>query len=264
MRTIVTTSHQPDTKPLAMANRAAEVLGTVLVERKHKPLSQLMAENGSENVLVFNREQIVLYTPIGEFFFHPSMSIPRIKALKEGKPDHMVEAMCLMPGDHILDCTLGLGADAIVAAVVVGPLGRVVGVESAPELAFIVRHGLMNYQKGSIALRQAMNRIEVVHSDCLQYLMSLKDNCFDIVYFDPMFRFPRKRSSSMQPLRGIVNPEPVSGEMIREALRVARKRVVMKENGFSTEFARLRFADIIGGKYSPVAFGVINKQEAGV
>lgn len=263
-RTIVTTSHKPDPASLALAAEAAETLGSIAVERDRRSLDQLRAIHGAENVLVVNRGQLVLHTPQGEYFFHPSMSIPRIKALKQGKPDHLVAAMSLQPGFQVLDCTLGLASDAIVAAYAVGPEGSVTGVESVHELAFIVAKGLACYSKGSLAGLEAMQRIRVVWGDYREILGQKPDNSYDVVYFDPMFRVPRVRSSSMQPVRGIVNNEPLSKQVVDEALRVARYRVVLKENEFSGEFARLGFNRVIGGKYSPVAFGIIEKQGAGL
>lgn len=263
-KTVVTTSHKPDASSIAMAADAAEVLRTDFVDRGRMSLAQLRDKYDIENILVINREEIVLHTSQGEYFFHPSMSIPRIKAIKQGKPDHMLEAMALKKGDTVLDCTLGLGADAIVAAFAAGPGGLVVGVEFAPELAYIVKQGLDLYAKGSQALREAMSRIEVICGDSARFLAEQPNDSFDVVYFDPMFRFPRKKSSSMQPVRGIVNTEPLSGQIVGEALRVARKRVVMKENQFSHEFSRLGFDRVEGGRYSPVAFGIKDKQEAGL
>ncbi|MDT3699534.1 MAG: class I SAM-dependent methyltransferase [Thermincola sp.] len=262
-RTIVTTSHKPDQESLVLAAEAACALDTVLVPRERKPLDRLRAENEADNVLVANRNKLILYTSLGEYFFHPSMSIPRIKALKQGKPDHMVAAMSLRPGMRVLDCTMGLGADAIVAAYAVGPAGAVTGIEAAPELAFIVDKGLIDYRRGSEAGVEAMQRIRVICGNYLDILGQQPDNSFDIVYFDPMFRVPRHRSSSMQPVRGIVLRDPLTAEAVAEAHRVARFRVVLKENEFSGEFARLGFKTVIGGKYSPIAFGIIEKQGAG-
>lgn len=235
----------------------------VFVSRERLSLDRLREEHNAENVLVLNRERATLHTPLGEYHFHPSMAVPRIKAIRQGKPDHMVQAMGLQRGDSILDCTLGLGSDAIVASFVTGCDGRVVGIEAAPELAYIVRHGLANYAGNSEALREAMSRIEVICADSERHLSQQPAGSFDIVYFDPMFRVPRERSSSMAPLREVVNPEPLTAFMMEEARRVARKRIVMKENSFSREFSRLGFTEIYGGRYSPVAFGVIDKQEAG-
>ncbi|MGP1407976.1 MAG: class I SAM-dependent methyltransferase, partial [Selenomonas sp.] len=51
---------------------------------------------------------------------------------------------------------------------------------------------------------------------------------------------------------------PVSLFAVAEACRVAKRRVVLKENSRSLEFARLGFSKIAGGKYSPVHYGVID------
>lgn len=264
VRTIVTTSHKPDLESLSRAERAAVAIGASFVERNQTPFERLRELHCAENVLVAGRQQVTLHTSFGEYFFHPSMSMPRIKAIKQGKPDHMVEAMCLKPGDSVLDCTLGLGSDAIVSSYIVGPSGKVTGLEASPELAYIVKLGLQEYQPSSALIKEAMLRIEVLCTECTQYLKTLPDASVDIVYFDPMFRYPRENSSSMKPLRGVVLQNQLTNQMIIEGLRVAKNRVVMKENNFSKEFARLGFKCVIGGKYSPVAFGVIEKQEAGI
>ncbi len=260
-RTVVTTSHRPDNESVNAAMTAAAELKTVFVERNRMSLARIREKYGIENVLVVTGREVKLFTPLGEYFFHPSMSVPRLKAIKQGKPDHMVEAMSLKPGDWVLDCTLGLASDAIVAAAVAGPNGRVVGVEICPELAYMVRIGLKNYCTETKILKEAVSRVEVWTGDCNCYLAELPDRSFDIVYFDPMFRYPRIKSSSMEPLRGIMNSEPIHPTMIREAVRVARKRVVMKENWFSKEFERLGFLRVTGGKYSPVAYGIIDRRE---
>ena len=54
----------------------------------------------------------------------------------------------------------------------------------------------------------------------------------------------------------MANHEPVSEVMIEEACRVARRRVVFKENARSLEFERLGFTKIMGGRYSKVHYGV--------
>lgn len=261
-RTIVTTSHQPDSISIATAITAAEALRTVFVERERMSLAKLRERYSCENVLVVKNKNLRLHTLLGEFSFHPSMSVPRIKAIRQGKPDNMVEAMGLKAGDTVLDCTLGLGSDAIVAAFAVGSLGCVVGTETAPELAYIVRNGLHNYDERRLALREAMTRIEVVSDDYHHFLQGKPDNSYDIIYFDPMFRFPRTKSAAMEPLRKIFSSEPITSSALEDAVRVARRRVVFKENYFSKEFQRLGFTKVVGGKHSPVAYGIINKLEA--
>lgn len=262
-KTIVTTTHNPDNESIILGRQTACLLNAVFADRERMSFSKLREKYGCENILVIKNSELTLYTQLGEYFFHPSMSVPRIKAIKEGKSDHMVEAMQLQTGDTILDCTLGLGSDAIVAAYVTGPNGRVTGLESSPELAYIVSQGLISYTDNRPAVKEAMSRIYVLNEDYNEFLVKQQENSFDIVYFDPMFRFPRQKSSSMGPLREVVNPEPVELDAIKHAVRIARRRVVLKENWFSKEFERLGFTKLTGGRYSPVSFGIIDKEEAG-
>src|SRR5512138_2034020 len=99
--------------------------------------------------------------------------------------DTFLEAAGIEDGDAVLDCTLGLGADALVAAVAAGPRGRVVGVEASPALAAWVGEGLRRLDD------EAAARIEVRAADHAALLAALPDRSFDVVVFDPMFRHPR-------------------------------------------------------------------------
>ena len=80
---------------------------------------------------------------------------------------------------------------------------------------------------------------------------------YDAVYFDPMFRRPVHESEGMNALRVLADARALTAEVIAEARRVARRRVVMKERQGSREFARLGFTDLAGGKYSRIAYGVM-------
>lgn len=175
------------------------------------------------------------------FAFHPNMSALRIKQLQNGQKDLMVECSNMMEGDSVLDCTLGMGADAIVSSFVVGRKGKVVALESQAVIAAIVEHGLKTYETDRKELKRAMRAITVIHTDYREYLPKLADNSFDIVLFDPMFRETIEKSVAMQQLKPLANPNPINEEALQEAVRVARKRVLMKERRGSPEFKRLGF-----------------------
>ena len=102
-----------------------------------------------------------------------------------------------------------------------------------------------------------MRRIKVVNTDYLDFLRNAEDKSFDVVYFDPMFRHALERSTALNPLRDIADHRAVTLEAVAEARRVAKYRVVLKENAKSLEFERLGFKTIRGGKYSPIHYGVI-------
>ena len=260
MNLIVTTTHKPDAKAAALAADLSARLAVPLVARARRALDALMAAHGADTVLVAAKAGPVVHTAGGEYFFHLSMAELRINNLKDGKADHMISAMGLTPGDTVLDCTLGLATDAIVASYAAGERGRVVGLEASPVIAAVTGHGLAAFASGRPDVDAALRRIAVVPADYNDHLETLADASFDIVYFDPMFRIPVRTSSSLRPLRDLADPRPVSPRAIAAARRVARRRVVLKETAGSREFARLGFGEIVGGKYSSVHYGVIDME----
>ncbi|WP_435366233.1 class I SAM-dependent methyltransferase [Desulfofundulus kuznetsovii] len=258
---VVTTGHRAGTPELELATRFSLRLGVPLVPRAGLSISALAKKYGVSGVLVVSARRVSYFYNGEELFLHPSMAKLRISEIKAGKTDWMIKAMGLQPGDWILDCTLGLGVDATVASFVVGNQGRVVGVESSPVLAVLVEHGLKTYRDHAPReLIEAMARIEVVCANHLSYLKGLAAESFDVVYFDPMFRKPLEKSAAINPVRLVGNPAPLSVQAVEEAVRVARRRVVMKETRDSGEFARLGFTRVQGGKSSPVAYGIIEKR----
>ena len=253
----VTTSIKINDVIEAKAKMISSQLGLPYVERDGYSLQQLAEKYHSNGLLVVSRSELTVHVAGQEFFFHPGMAKLRIKSLKNGYNDQMINAMQLEPRDSVLDCTLGLGADALVANYVVGPAGTVIGLEINPLMAYVVDEGIKNYSTENKALMQAVKGIKVINADYSDYLKTLATASIDVIYFDPMFRKPLYKSASMSPLRKLADHHPVDELSLLEACRVARKRVVLKETAHSKEFARLGFNSIIGGKNSPVAFGVM-------
>ena len=103
-----------------------------------------------------------------------------------------------------------------------------------------------------------MDNITVINQDYLSFLKEQEDNSFDVIYFDPMFRHALIDSKSLNPLRQLADMRAVSHEALNEAKRVAKYRIVFKENSRSLEFSRLGFTKICGGKYAPIHYGVID------
>ena len=158
---------------------------------------------------------------------------------------------------HVLDCTLGTGADAIVESFAVGAQGTVTALEANPLIAAVIADGLAHATGDNYDMHSAMRRIVVHHADALTFLRAAETDSYDVVYFDPMFRRPLHESAGMNALRMLADSRALTAETIAEARRVARRRVVMKERQGSKEFARLGFTYITGGKYSRIAYGVM-------
>ena len=253
---VVTTGHRAKEGHIVKACEAAKELSCPFVPRGGESLRGIREKYGAAFILVV-KERLVVDTADGEFYFHPGMAHLRIKNLRLGKGDHLAEAMALAPGMRVLDCTLGMGADAIVESYVAGERGEVVALEKNPIVSFVVSRGLKSEAGERPEVREAMGRIRTECVDYMEYLRRQPDNSFDAVYFDPMFRHPFEKSSGINPLRALADHGPVTEDAIREALRVARFRVVMKESSQSGEFQRLGFTRWAGGKYSHVRYGVM-------
>lgn len=259
-RAIATTGRKWTREAETLACWAAEHAGISYVKRRARSEEELRESTGAWYLLVAKHGLLTLAAPKDTFFFHPNMAHLRLKNLRFGSAgtgDHMVEAMQLHRGMSVLDCTLGFGADAIVSSFAVEQEGRVVGLESEPLIETVVGYGLSHFKAENWPMQEAMRRIETHCIEASVFLQTQNDNAFDVVYFDPMFRYPLTASLSLTPLRELANPAALTPEIVQEACRVARYRVVFKENSRSEEFARLGFTKIVGGKYSKIHYGVM-------
>ncbi|MBP7254072.1 MAG: class I SAM-dependent methyltransferase [Negativicutes bacterium] len=259
MEFIITTITKVNTDLIYQAQALAQKLNKKFVTRNNLSLERLKQDNNVDNILIFTKDGLKAHTSQGDLFFHLNMAQLRILNLNRNQKDHMVEAMDLKPKMSVLDCTLGLGTDATVASYIVGENGKVVGLESATLIYLITKYGLANFNHDNIAINHSLRRIESFNLHYLDYLKAQGDNSFDIVYFDPMFRKPIQDSANFKPMRAIANMEQLQSKALVEALRVAKKRVVIKETKDSMEFKRLNISQIYGGKYSSVSYGVIDK-----
>lgn len=256
---IVTTTRKPDFATKAFAEEISLELGRKFVSREDNSFDAMRKTYNVENILVIKKNSLTVVTSEGEFFFHPNTAHLRIKNLRCGEGDRLIDALKISEGAKILDCTLGLGSDAIVESFITGNSGKIVALEVNPLIFSVVSHGLKNFSDDSLHILDAMRRIEVFNADCEDFLKNCEDNSFDVVYFDPMFRNPIKKSSGLNPIRPLADNRPLNKEIINQACRVAKFRVVLKEHNGSLEFERLGFRVLDGGKYSSVAFGVIEK-----
>ncbi|NLI94005.1 MAG: class I SAM-dependent methyltransferase [Peptococcaceae bacterium] len=221
-------------------------------------------------ILKITKNQLILEHNDQMFFFHPSMSLLRMINILRGEGDRFLQASGITAGDRFLDATMGLASDALLASWAVGEKGKVTAVESSLLIYILVKDGLARLEENRPAsiknkekdeawkkLCEASSRIQTVCMDHARFLEELPDSSYDVIYFDPMFRTTVRKSASIKPLKNLSHPEPLTKETIRQARRVARKRLVLKEKRNGGEFERLGFTMVEGSKYNPICFGVI-------
>ncbi|WP_368664424.1 class I SAM-dependent methyltransferase [Sporosarcina sp. HYO08] len=237
MSTIVTTGGRPDDHSRLLAQTAAEKLHYPMIERHKRSVAQLQQQYESD-VLVAGKNRYELYR-IGmkePFFFHPNSAAFRLKRLLNGESDPMIEACGLRTGDTFLDCTLGLASDSILASFTVGTGGKVLGIEGDPDVAFITATGLKTFPAKFEELVGAMDRIEVIQSEAIDFLRQQPEAAWDVVYIDPMFHQPIEESSNFTPLRTVGMDQRLTAEWVEQALRVCKRRIVVKDRFDSPAF----------------------------
>lgn len=210
---IVTTAGRPDEESIQLAQHISQDLGIPYKARKKRFVAKL-SEINDTHVIVAGKNRIEYY-PKGTttpFFFHPDTAAFRLKRIQRGETEPFLDACGLQEGDTFLDCTLGLASDAIIAASIVGPTGKVVGLEVDPMIAYLVRRGLQEYETHNEALASAMRRIQVVQSEAVAFLKKQAADAFDIVYMDPMFEETIEESSNFEALRGAGSHHPLTEE----------------------------------------------------
>ena len=231
MEVVVTTDRKPTQEMLKEAKEVAQRLGAPLTPRRHRTISSIMREF-NRPVLVVNRDlTLTLHTLKGQkLFFHPGLFKIRLLNYLAGGKESLVEAMDLKEGETVLDCNLGLAQDALMAAFV--SKRPVVGLEKEPVIYEIVKRGLKSFKpEGKLKVAEfAFNLVEPKLADNYQYLKALPDNSYDVVYFSPMFIKPKWKDGVMMPFREVAVKDFISPQTLKEAERVARKRVVIKVN----------------------------------
>ncbi len=255
---IVTTSRKARANLIQQAQAWAHRLRVTYLPRDDLSLRRLAEEAGVAGALVVTPQRVVYREPSSglEYFFHPNLARLRIHNLKTGRGDPMVTAMALAEGDWVLDCTLGRGTDAIIAAWVVSESGEVVGVEKVPVIAQLTIHGLQTYEEHSAELKTAMRRVKALEADYEDFLPQQAGESFDVVYFDPIFDQPVDTSAAIRPLRHLAADEPVTQAALVEARRVARRRVVVKQRRDTPLWAQVLPDEVISGGKSRIEYGI--------
>lgn len=231
---VVTTSKSPSEALRERAHRLAATWDLPVVERHRGSVAT--ARGTAATALVCTEEGLVAETAHGRLAFHQGTAAKRLRTLRHGGTDPLIRAGGLRPGDRVLDATLGLGRDALVAAWAVGADGEVLGVEADLVLAVLADDGFA----GSVP-RPGSAPVRVRHGDSRQVLAATAaaGERVDVVLLDPMFTDPRASDHGFALARDHTVPTPLTPEWVELARAVARRSVVV-----TAERARPWFPDV--------------------
>ncbi|SDO54457.1 Putative SAM-dependent methyltransferase [Streptococcus equinus] len=236
MTIAITTSLRENDDLLKKAQAIGEKLSLPVIKRQKQSVTKLL--KGREGVLLVYETKLCLVNQDGsELVFHPDTAMLRIKSSHDALSDLLGKEPL-----RILDTTMGLASDSIVMAYA----GHdVTAVESNLMIHFIVSEGLKSYQSGSDTLNKVMRSIKTVCAENLAYLKELPNDSFDVVYCDPMFSERITESKNLDGLRQYANNKAFSEEFLKEAKRVARKKIIIKAHFRDDVFEKYGFKQFV-------------------
>lgn len=230
----LTVSSKPGDGDEARARAIAAEYALPFIERARKESleSWLLRYDG---VFVSARNGLTLWSRGGELRWSEGLAHLRVGRIDDGEggDDQFLRHAQLRPGDAVLDCTLGLAQDALVAARAVGPGGRVVGVEKSRALYVLTTEGLGAHEYGP-----ASAKIETVNDDAASFLAGQQARSFDVVVFDPMHEKPNKAQPAFEGLRTWADYAELTEPMIEAARRVAKRYVLIKASRYSQDLKK--------------------------
>lgn len=215
MHIAVTTCYKPSDSHRARAEFLAERFAAPLVERR--AFQTMFVATGATHLYVVGRDHEEVRGGAGACFVQEGLLATK---LHEGVRHPLVRALGACTS--MIDCTVGLANDALHAAIILGC--QVLGVEGSPIIHALLEEGLPRLAASYPAAKQ----IDLIHGEAVEVLRGLADRSRDVVFLDPMMERPGNSAPSFATLRDFAVPAPASRELLREAARVARHRVVLK------------------------------------
>ena len=122
---------------------------------------------------------------------------------------------------------------------------KVISLEKNNIIHLITTNGLKNYISPNVEINKAMRKIKTYNVDCLDYLKNCPDASFDIIYFDPMFSHNITESRNLEGILPLADTTFPYEEFIKEAKRVARKKLIVKAHFKDNIFEKFNFTQII-------------------
>ena len=239
----------PSGDPAEADELAARFPGVVAVLREERPLHEIVAAAGATPVLVLGSTRADLHVQGRPFRATVGMAFLRVLRAVKGEVDPLVRDAGLKPGDAVLDATLGLGGDSLVAAHATG--ARVVGIEKSALLAAFTLCALRRLPRHGAAPGRL---VEVVQGDHRAVLSRLPDRSFDIVLLDPMFDKAGAAGPLFDLVRQNADHAPIERETLAQAQRVARRGVLIKDAAPGHALVRLGLTPRPQRRGKPIVF----------
>ena len=245
---IVTTSVKTNLELNGKAQQLADDLRLKYIIRNKETIKQLLSS--VDGVLVVYKNKLSYFENDSELFFHLDTTALKIKNSDNEPLVEIIEEK----EQSILDCTMGLAGDSILLSYYGH---KVISLEKNNIIHLITTNGLKNYISPNKEINKAMRKIKTHNIDCLDYLKQCPNDNYDIIYFDPMFSHNITESNNLEGILPLANTTFPYEEFVKEAKRVARKKIIVKAHFKDIIFEKYNFTRITR-KNTKFHYGFIN------
>lgn|GEM_PF-279996 len=249
------------------ARELADRFGLSFEPRNDRPVEELLQLSTGAPLLLLGRLSADLFTrtktgSIQSQRASLGMALLRFsRALsgEGGQVDTLVRVANLSPGDRVIDATLGLGADALIASQATRT--QVLAFEQSPIIAAFTQAALRR-PTGTPDLRKAAleagERILIRAGDHKDLLAAQADKSAEVILFDPMFQAPVESQPVFDVIREHAEMSKLSDDSLAQARRVATRGILIKDSPRGSELKRLKLEPLHSRR---VLFGWISASE---
>ena len=257
---LISTSSKTNAYLIEQAKELSQLLQMPYVPRKHQSVEELLDAHHCAGALVVTKEGPSFVTKEGRpHQFHLSMAHLRLLEIDRGHTDHLLRAIRYETVTSVLDCTAGLGSDSAVISYGCPQLTRHTAIEGHPILGYITNYGFRHFQHKNPSVTESLRRIQLVICNYQDFLNQIEPNRYDVIYLDPMFENPVYESPQFLQWRGHLLESKITPEIVELALEKS-KRLVIKERKGSRLFKDIPPIEMVGGKYSSIAYGIYERR----
>jgi 16S rRNA (guanine1516-N2)-methyltransferase len=228
------------------ARELADRFGLSFEPRKDRLVEELLQLSTGAPLLLLGRLSADLFTrtktgSIQSQRASLGMALLRFSRALDGERDNLVRVASLLPGDRVIDATLGLGADALIAAHTTR--ARVLAFEQSPIIAAFTQAALRR-PTGAPDLRKAAleagERIVIRAGNHQDLLAAEADKSAEVILFDPMFQAPVESQPVFDVIRAHAERSKLSDDSLAQARRVATRGILIKDSPRGSELKRLK------------------------
>ncbi len=172
----------------------------------------------------------VAANPNKGFHFHTGRPLARILEYTdewlEGLPEYSIESLAgtgnpfslgeILPGEKVVDVGCGAGLDSLIAAGMVGPEGRVIGVDMSPDMLEKARRAASESGRSNVEFREGYGEE-----------LPVEDGWADVVISNGVLNLMPDKSAALEEMHRVLKPHgrlQIGDILVQKAVPEGAKR----------------------------------------